>query len=78
MENHNLRCATERKLAENALYLQEVFRVPLKRYLLMVGLKRKNPTQRWLCGAFLNLKLDDDLLSHGISHTTIGDGAFHF
>ena len=26
----------------------------------------------------LNIKLDDDLLSHGISHTTIGDGAFHF
>src|SRR5688500_11896813 len=27
---------------------------------------------------FLDKALSDDLLSHGLSHTTIGAGAFHF
>ena len=37
--------------------------------------KSKRPTDWW---AVLVKNLGDDLLSHGLSHTTIGAAAFHF
>jgi hypothetical protein len=37
--------------------------------------KSKRPIERW---AVLCKDLGDDLLSHGLSHTTIGAAAFHF
>ena len=38
--------------------------------------KKQSPRTR--CGGFGDKGPGDDLLSHGLSHTTIGAGAFHF
>jgi hypothetical protein len=43
--------------------------------LVFVSCKSKRPIERW---AVLCKDLGDDLLSHGLSHTTIGAAAFHF